>query len=732
MAQQFIKIFDDTVLKQSVNQGFEVQRTNTRLGKFTMGELAFTRDTGRLFVGNFTNLKEDKDSEFVSGGILTGNKYLGMIDSKPLTHWQNSNESITSVHLPLSYTEDSTIEITETTKDGNITKTFTEKALLKKDSKFRTDKNNGWSKTVGYNEVYDAYNGDYLYDVYNNAFIFFDKSIKPIEPTAAYGWDVDTNNRQHFKNTDGTFYSETDGNYSSYRTRFENVPEPQNTEQDTPILGNPKYPIYGDGYVVMRILEPDGISLGYKEREFDQSDGTATDSNYSHNYIELKDVPIDILYKSFDSDQFSKEGGEISFIGSGDKGLEISNIIGNSLTMPHEVTFHDINDASQIKILFKDDNISTKTEKILALTPDQNLPNLYRSKVLDPPQITITANTVTETLMLHPGQSYDLNFDKNTEDKDSNEFLYIFDPFRMSDDDGKQPNAGEFAYVGNFIHDINGNIVSCEEIPQLKKIIEETTAGEDNASQADPYSAFILYDSSGMGSTYTSQVIYVKKETDDNGNEIWVEYEEQVDGSEEEQRFSGNFIHPYLSMGLNYVKEPEPIAWGTGNYKVQFFIHPFICSPSTEYHSGNGGCIGSVGIASGSIWPSNYVLEDLTNFGIRIPDHARSVLCELHIDSSSTSQYSLVTASEYNAYPTSLANVSSIVNLSTISSTAIPSFTDSLSNIKVLFNKDSNTNCPNKFIVELPLYRNVDGYKFFSFAINASANWVIRAIGYRA
>lgn len=32
MAQHFIKIFDDTVLKQSVNQGFESQRTNSRLG----------------------------------------------------------------------------------------------------------------------------------------------------------------------------------------------------------------------------------------------------------------------------------------------------------------------------------------------------------------------------------------------------------------------------------------------------------------------------------------------------------------------------------------------------------------------------------------------------------------------------------------------------------------------------------------------------------------------------
>lgn len=698
-----------------------------------MGELAFTRDTGRLFVGNFTNVKEDKDSQFVSGGILTGNKYLGMIDSKPLTHWQNSNESITSVHLPLPYTEDSTIEITETTEDGNITKTFTEKALLKKDSKFRTDKNNGWSKTVGYNEVYDAYNGDYIYDAYNNAFIFFDKSIKPIEPTAAYDWDVDINNRQHFKNTDGTFYSETDGNYSRHRTRFENVPEPQKTEQDTPILGNPKYPIYGDGYVVMRILEPDGISLGYKEREFDQSDGTATDNNYSHNYIELKDVPIDILYKSFDSNQFSKEGGEISFTGGGNKGLAISNIIGNSLTIPHDVSFRNIEDSSTLNIIFLDNGVSSKTEKILTLMPDPNLPNKYTSKILAPTMLTIKANGVTETIPLSPGESFNLDFDKNTEDKTSAEFLYIFDPFRLSDNDGLQPSEGEIAYIGNFTHDIAGGITACEEIPHLKEKIKTTTTdGAYNTSHEDPYCIFIRYDSSGMGSTYETKITYIKEETNEEGITEWVEYDEPVEGSVEEQTFFGNFIHPYLNMGLNYVKEPEPIAWGTGNYKVQFFIHPFICSPSADYRSGNGGCIGSVGIESGSVWPNNYTLSLSELFGIRIPDHARSVLCELHIDGSASSQYSLVTASEYNAYPTNLTNVPEIVDLTRVSNTSIPSFTDSLSKIKVLFNKATDTYCPNKFIVELPLYRNVDGYKFFSFAINASTNWAMRAIGYRS
>mgnify|MGYP003302842624 CR=1 FL=1 len=55
----------------------------------------------------------------------------------------------------------------------------------------------------------------------------------------------------------------------------------------------------------MRILEPDGITLGYKERSFDQATGIPTDGNYSHNYIEIKSIPIDTIYHLFDSKYFT-------------------------------------------------------------------------------------------------------------------------------------------------------------------------------------------------------------------------------------------------------------------------------------------------------------------------------------------------------------------------------------------------------------------------------------------
>jgi hypothetical protein len=46
-----------------------------------------------------------------------------------------------------------------------------------KGSIHRKDKNGGWGKNVEYIEKYDAYSGDYMFDIFNNALILFDKNI---------------------------------------------------------------------------------------------------------------------------------------------------------------------------------------------------------------------------------------------------------------------------------------------------------------------------------------------------------------------------------------------------------------------------------------------------------------------------------------------------------------------------------------------------------------------------
>jgi hypothetical protein len=172
MASTSVKIFNDTVLKQSVLQGYEVQRTNDNLGRFTMGELAFTRDTGRLFIGNYTGNNttiNSADSSYVAGGILTGNKYLGFIDSKPLIHFSTSGST---GWKPLSYEEN--------TVDPLLQENGTETGLFLSGSRFRQDdgeEGNGWNKKSEFIEKYGVYSGDYTFDIYNNALIIFDKNI---------------------------------------------------------------------------------------------------------------------------------------------------------------------------------------------------------------------------------------------------------------------------------------------------------------------------------------------------------------------------------------------------------------------------------------------------------------------------------------------------------------------------------------------------------------------------
>lgn len=387
----------------------------------------------------------------------------------------------------------------------------------------------------------------------------------------------------------------------------------------------------------------------------------------------------------------------------------------------------------------------------------------------------MTANGVTKSMTMYPGTEIVANFDELKQDIYETSSLFIYDPFRLTEYDGAQPISGTYAYSGTLLYTMEGNIISSEEIPDSAR----------NGSLEDDISYFILYDASGMNSTYKPTIVYIGEITDEEGETYTVEYESYDDIPVDENGnkiptteypdYRGEFIHPYINMGLNYLKKPEPIAWGTGSYKAQFFLQPFICSPVNRYvreskdtdvytldtsftpkHSGSGSCIGSP-VAGGTgyhgisanRYPEDYTFAYTSEYlGVRIPDHAKSVICELHIDSSSLSSYSLVTSSEYEAYPDlSSLNISQIVDLNSISNSRIPSFQTyqatrnadgdisqiiNTQGIKVLFNKNTNTTCPDKFTVEFPLYRDKYGQKFFSFAITASNNWAMRAIGYRA
>ena len=319
----YIKIFNDTVLKQSILQGYEAQRTNTNLGKFTMGELAYTRDTGRVFVGNAENntqpnTTDSPDAQQVDGGILVGNKYLGMIDSKPLGHYSPNN-------IPLKY---GSHNISIQSEGDNFTQQ--ESGVLLEGSIHRKDRGKHWAKNVDYIEKYDAYTGDYMFDIFNNAFILFDKNINPDLPQPQYSKEL-SENKQTFIDSQG---NKIDGEKVSRRTKI--IDNSDGTNENL-------YPIYGDGYVVMRILEPDGVTLGYKDRAFtieglprtSQTEDTKWD-NWSHNLLEIKSVPSEILMASMSEDNFYDADGFVKLLPH-QKGVE--GFSAETFILPQTITF---------------------------------------------------------------------------------------------------------------------------------------------------------------------------------------------------------------------------------------------------------------------------------------------------------------------------------------------------------------------------------------------------------
>lgn len=338
MASKFIKIYNDTVLKQTILQGYETQRTNPNLGKISMGELAFTRDTGRVFVGNFSSDINDKelplDTRAINGGILTGNKYIGLIDSKPLGHWSTTGSNGT---FPLNYSSTTIDSSTEESEPGLLL-SGSRFRPYKKDSSNKVvyDENenpvhkrggDGWDKSADYIQEYGVYSGDFAFDIFSNALIIFDKNIKPGEEINRK-WE---NGKEIFLNSKNEDITET----TTRRTKIENHPDSKTSE----------YPIYGKGYVMMRILEPDGITINYMDRQFNEGVPYSSTSesttyahlqwpNWSHNVLKVNYPAINIFNEACDSNAFRiNDKGKLSIKTEGLK------ITGSSTEMPSQVTY---------------------------------------------------------------------------------------------------------------------------------------------------------------------------------------------------------------------------------------------------------------------------------------------------------------------------------------------------------------------------------------------------------
>ena len=317
-----------------------------------MGELAFTRDTGRLFVGNFSTQELELDTNYIVGGVLTGNKYIGLIDSRPFCHF--NGEGSTGCY-PLNYDKN-----TSDRDNSDNTVYPDEIGLFLENSRYRPFKDNtttfkfggdGWNKKPEYIQKYGVYSGDYTFDIYNNALILFDKNIKiNTGKTVAHSSTTTDENGENvivkeWKETEignGTLHwdgevetiinshNEDITATSTIRTPISNIADPDDNIS--------KYPIYGDGYVVMRILEPDGITIDYADRKIQDGEPvTDTESNninaypnWTHNILTVN-YPIDKIVPLFDDKNFHK----------GDNKIELGSFKNNeeelTVTLPNKI-----------------------------------------------------------------------------------------------------------------------------------------------------------------------------------------------------------------------------------------------------------------------------------------------------------------------------------------------------------------------------------------------------------
>lgn len=330
--ENYLQIYDDNVVKFSIKQGTEndrwpitgdykikysnanitvleyennnevIKKSETQPGAFTIAELACTRDTNRVFVGNFSN--ELSRQQQTVGGALVGNKYLGFIDSKPPLGTDADSNAIPAA---LSSSDDSN------------------SGLLEKNSEFRSynhtisgntcelTEDRKWSKQSYYNTKYDAYDGDYMYDIYRNALIIFDHNIKPSTV-----------------NSDGSTV-----NSNTLPTEKASA----NNRRITPLIPYSKgdssvkdftSDMYGDGYVLLYNVIPDGNTLTFSKKKFTAESGTNANNpgNYSQNIIKLNSVPIDKITTHLDSKYFTISNGKITLqnIGSGGGGSNTSDV----------------------------------------------------------------------------------------------------------------------------------------------------------------------------------------------------------------------------------------------------------------------------------------------------------------------------------------------------------------------------------------------------------------------
>lgn len=322
MNDKEIRLFDDSVIKLTIKQGTEAERfgistidatgnvikdgisinlfnfddINSVSGSLVSGEMGYTRDTNRLFVGNISESFIDNEGKYTQqqtlGGVLSGNKYLGFIDSRKDPKLEDNG---TPISLDDMLTSSSYRTYNFVNKDGEQIET----------------EDGQWQKLPHYSEKYNAYDGDYMYDAYRNALIIFDHNIK----------------------REGDNYSTTAPSEKIGGKRKTPLVALYSNEDDKEAaskkaLNTFTSDMYGDGYFLFYNVIPDGNTLAFVDKNFKDTGEADNESfaegNYSYNIIKLNSIPLDLLTGHFDEECFAKVGDKIT-LAAGESSIKISD-----------------------------------------------------------------------------------------------------------------------------------------------------------------------------------------------------------------------------------------------------------------------------------------------------------------------------------------------------------------------------------------------------------------------
>ena len=283
-----------------------VGNITTQTNAFNSGELIYSRDTNRVFVGNFSPKLAESQQQTI-GGVLVGNKYLGYVDSKP----KLTNDKISS-GIPLKLSGGGGLL--------EVNSPYRAHDWIDEDKTCIPTRDGRWKRESFYNSTYDAYDGDYAYDIYRNALILFDSRIKPTNLNDETG-----DNPKYTKPANG-------GKRKTILQPWQcEKIEDADTKNFRDAVTRYTNDMYGDGYVLLYNVIPDGETITFMEKTFngEHSDyktsehgktnglpeGTESNStekpfnpseNYSYNILRIGKIRYESIEHMFNGDYFIK------------------------------------------------------------------------------------------------------------------------------------------------------------------------------------------------------------------------------------------------------------------------------------------------------------------------------------------------------------------------------------------------------------------------------------------